>query len=1858
MPLSPLSMLAGPSPLGLLPTIQEAVETPEGERRNRDRTSLMLGVASLPIDAQASLGLGDSIAAAGVQYDAEGEEQIRTNAGLRRQQRRLEALQNLDPNSPGVRDAMGNTLMATPEDTARGALEDEYADQLLIASGTNPSNPSQPPEYFDVFNGMADRESKRMVWERLIGDLWDEREDRNIINAFGEAIFIQGIPARNSMTQTGVLSEYGITQGFWDNLIAGDAVREESAGFHELMEEMTTEEFEVFATALAGEMRRRNEIAGFTDLSFTQQMMEDLLDAPPGWVTNVMNAVDNVPLVSGVVRGSRSLVNLSIRMGSRGNAADVLAEAMARGSREGPDEAVRAIGADDVGEVFGPAAPTSINPHGAPSNIPIALDVNDRVDAARDLLEQLAADTDPYFSPSRRLDGSEAAEAERSARGRLESRAGREASDFEVRATTLADGTAVNEVVGTFGRKDGNGGYATPQGAARAAREAGVDIDVDDPSQVFQYTPDVLAPDTETFRTWGSKTEFLDRVDDQFRDRESIRRFQEEYAEEAVGDFETAAEIWDRPDVQAVGLLRWAGASDRRLGNVTQLLEQGVKDNRIHFREAPSFDAADGSFDARATTFGDGTNRLEFRLLNPVNPTNIADTLFHVRSGLSPVNVVHETVHAATTFRLKMNTPDIPDRGVRKAVEAFQRDADDLFSLVDQEINRLYSLPASSLTDAQKAALRNVDIGNSFANPAEMFAWGLSDAASSDFLRSIKIPRAARVAPREATAWQRFSRMVMSVFKGPAEEVTEADLTAFDKLNDLLERAVVDEAPQSASGWREVPGRTIPNNTLEQAEDGGWFFKATMPVRETGFYTNKLESRSSNIFSTFLLNGRINSDRSLTAAAVLSEGTAARVQRDVVDAFGTSIRRIPKKERDVAAEIWQMGNNEARWYSQDHFRQLYAQQTGSQDFQKAWDAYALVQQYNDIDYLIRRDYVWKTLHTQGYESLSVRQPALGGDDLIAREVDRITGDFMDVQTGEVFKEGTQMNLPAGHIIVRLQEGTKSADGWAVRTVIGPRSSFQFAPLRRDVLPYREGGHRMPQGSHFVKQAVRHTQPDGAEMLMAPRAFIAARNMAEAGEWVKHMDAARIIMRDADNLRDPAVYRQLSELLEGRAGYPGVDEMIEMAEDGRIGLRDAFEAVEDRGVPSAYRGRRTLDGALYDPDEVADITWARSKGGLYYGSKGEDVLPDWQGQGAPTLNMTQVMQRSLNNISQLMSFGDYKMESLSRFRQSYGQAGTGLLSETPGMSDMDFLMNAPLKPGLKEAERQAMAANRNQIRRILNVPSESAQLIQRVQRQFIDAMVGDQPASRRAKFFTEVGEWWSSTDGVSIMRGAAFDLKLGLFNVAQYPLQISTTAAALSLSPKHGFQGMMNFIPARIHMLNPNALETMISRGFHKVVGMEAEEYRGYMNALRQAGFFKIKGSHSLMADTGPSAAMDGFSSGAQRLRDSARFFFYEAETMNRLVASHIAWKEVREQAGDLDFTSPEFRRQWMGRVDDYSFNMSNSSRASWQKGVLSVPTQFWSYPVRMMEAMMGSNFTRQQRTQLLIGQSLLYGPGVAVPGASLAAYLVEKFGITEPNADTPELKSLGGFYERGFLDIMANILSGEDDLDIRIGERIGVGTLPEQIVRDFFGDPQFGESSAMNIVGGATWSIWNDIGEDFYNVGRYAIMEAGQERMPATIESLRRLSLNASSISNATKAYMIHSYGRLVSSDFRHLADVPSEYAFAAALSIQPNVLAEVSQDFAYIGKDQETVEDLTNMILLHRRRYADAPDGPERLALARDIGLIMQLFPLDIRRRAVEAAGDDFVSDIASSVAQTSQRRQLEESLSDALEELEETDN
>jgi hypothetical protein len=147
-----------------------------------------------------------------------------------------------------------------------------------------------------------------------------------------------------------------------------------------------------------------------------------------------------------------------------------------------------------------------------------------------------------------------------------------------------------------------------------------------------------------------------------------------------------------------------------------------------------------------------------------------------------------------------------------------------------------------------------------------------------------------------------------------------------------------------------------------------------------------------------------------------------------------------------------------------------------------------------------------------------------------------------------------------------------------------------------------------------------------------------------------------------------------------------------------------------------------------------------------------------------------------------------------------------------------------------------------------------------------------------------------------------------------------------------------------------------------------QEFKDYMKFLDKSGIFAFGDSHLLVNSSHPAAAYS-FLSKQDAVRTAGRFFFNRAEDANRLVAARIAYDEAVKQFGTADFNNFEFNEFFRARTENYSFNMSQTSAAAWQKGLLSIPTQFWAYNWRMMEALVGKQFTNAQKARLLMLKS-------------------------------------------------------------------------------------------------------------------------------------------------------------------------------------------------------------------------------------------------------------------------------------------------
>lgn len=1029
-------------------------------------------------------------------------------------------------------------------------------------------------------------------------------------------------------------------------------------------------------------------------------------------------------------------------------------------------------------------------------------------------------------------------------------------------------------------------------------------------------------------------------------------------------------------------------------------------------------------------------------------------------------------------------------------------------------------------------------------------------------------------------------------------------------------------------------------------DSGQWFVRFERDMPETGFTTNLLNVKTSSP-ARFVLNARNVGDLELANAAQVAGNARNKLLKILVEPYSNTFRSLRGQERDAIAQVLQAGETNATWFNRDQIEQLYQRRWNRSPSEREFSAYQAARDINDIEFVLRNDDVHKQRAVRDFRTVSF-DTQLGRVDRANAIVDHELKDIprqrvFDITSGTHYTQDNPLTPKIwerlrnrNYIMVTLEEPLKMADGTTIKTFMMRGQDAVVENLRRDQVAYRPGGHRMYRGKYFVKQTVRGVQPDTMqEYLENPNTYIVAETKAEADFWASRMEAARIALVNGEDL---AV---IDEILGGHAGFPSAEEFVRLVDEGVYQRNTSFGTYFDREMPEEYLADgQILD--LVDLDESGFNGFLRTQGRMYTGRKGEQ-LPDYMGNLAPLLDPYEVINRSLMNIASLSSFGDYKIQSVERWMKTFGSQ-LDVRDIPEGVSNMRLFMEAPLKKGGNDAAnrvRSAALAQRQIIKRTLGWKTDNDLRAEQWARHLNEWVQGSRvdgalPNARKA-----LTTWWQDSNPISALRSFAFDLKLGLFNIAQLPMQISTAAAATAMSPKNGMQGWAMIAPMRFVLggrtLSREAfearLEQLAKNGVDKLGGFEtAKEFKEFARAATRSGFFDLGGTHGLMDHYGPSATLDGFNSGVERAREAGRFFFYEAERWNRIVAWRIAWDEAKETG--LKPGSAEFARKLAGRAEEYAFNMSRESQAWWQKGVLSIPTQFWAYNARMLEAMTVGNFTPAQKLRLILSQTLLYGSA----GLPITGFVSEM--MKNSSGEVPDIETPLGMLDRGLLDTAIYQLTGADVL---AGKRLGTGGWAVETVRNIFGMSQYGEVSAAEMLGGATFNIMGKLGVDVFKVvTSYMTAESGDTDRPMTRDALTRLVSNISTVGNITKALMVYNYGIYQSNSGTALAnDLPSQTAFAVMLGIQPAEMDEISAMMAHFKDKGKQVDEAAKVINTYRTRMINQPD--QRETLEGEINAFVRLLPEDVRRDALERAHSQVDPSLYASLVERLEKEQAE---------------
>jgi hypothetical protein len=608
----------------------------------------------------------------------------------------------------------------------------------------------------------------------------------------------------------------------------------------------------------------------------------------------------------------------------------------------------------------------------------------------------------------------------------------------------------------------------------------------------------------------------------------------------------------------------------------------------------------------------------------------------------------------------------------------------------------------------------------------------------------------------------------------------------------------------------------------------------------------------------------------------------------------------------------------------------------------------------------------------------------------------------------------------------------------------------------------------------------------------------------------------------------------------------------------------------------------------------------------------------------------MQNQALFNVARLSSFDDFKTSAVQRWVNTYGK----FLEHDPNASPAEIFNGATVGRRASLDLKHQIEGQREAIQRMLNFRSDFDLWKENTLRKMHEWIVGNSDNVLR-QAISKAPLWVIDHNPINVLRGLAFDMKLGMLNPGQLLVQISTAFSALAMSPKAGLKGMFTIAPwiayrtAIRNGVGDNVLDVLAKRGFAKLSGFSNEvEFKNYFKFLDKSGFFAFGDSHLLVNTAHPAAAYS-FLNKQDAVRTAGRFFFNRAEDVNRLVAARIAYDEAVAKFGKADLGNFEFSEFFRARAENYSFNMSQTSAAAWQKGLLSIPTQFWAYNWRMMEALVGKQFTRNQKIRLLMSQMFMAGTA-GVPLGSLITDLMNKHTGAAPRLaahpdDARGEPSTGEIayatLQRGMVDELVNQMTGAD---VQIGQRLGTGDFFQQLAEKFAGYSEYSDKvTPAELAGGATYSVMGDALDAAFNVVRHltAAETGGIDASEMTQNDWETLAKQISSANNVFfKRYYAEKFGIYQSQKGRTLiSDLPKGDTFFLALGMAPGELRDRSAIMAWKDNRKEMINDSADII---NNLYSESIRQPDKFDQnSRIISQIVNMLPPEHRTEVLRQA-------------------------------------
>lgn len=574
------------------------------------------------------------------------------------------------------------------------------------------------------------------------------------------------------------------------------------------------------------------------------------------------------------------------------------------------------------------------------------------------------------------------------------------------------------------------------------------------------------------------------------------------------------------------------------------------------------------------------------------------------------------------------------------------------------------------------------------------------------------------------------------------------------------------------------------------------------------------------------------------------------------------------------------------------------------------------------------------------------------------------------------------------------------DEWADFVLEHEKAHVKFPNNMGDIAPgdYENMINRKAQDNYRKPRTKERQSSTVSHSYDGDTAVLGFNTEAEARKYAQHMDNARLLLRDGKT-------KELDDYLEQNLPYT------------RGEFKALFEVTTDAGLARNNTAQQTFfkearlslnEPIVYLPDgkrftdNYGDLTKnyenfednIRSPYNLYdnidkeyAGERNPDLYTIREGSGtdnnpllridrAEQLDPFATMTRAMANAMRNRFMDDYKIQAVESFVAEFGDLIKGPRTLEEVRLNPEYYVHSPTwDTGTTDKLRlaDAKAAHRS----LVNFLGTASPLKQEfdTKLQKIANSVYDKYGQKASDNLTSLRV---EGDPFRYGRKVAFHLTLGLFNPVQLLLQAQTMTHVLAVAgPKVGIQGiaagtMMNMLR---FTENPNVI-----KGFAKkaaAFGWKEADFIESYEALKRTGWNLVEGETAWHDDMLEPKMFDGMGS---KFVDKGTFFFKEGEKQTRLSAWGAAFHEWK-LANPGKVADNKALGEILQRADTLSVNMTRASNASWNQGMWSIPTQFLSYQVRLMEQFMGKRLTSAEKLRAFATYSAMYG----IPGGLGAA---------------------------------------------------------------------------------------------------------------------------------------------------------------------------------------------------------------------------------------------------------------------------------